>query len=156
MSLVLKIDTREQKPLLFKEGIFDEIKLEGLPVGDYWAELNGKELPICFERKSLGDLFGTMGVGYERFRRELFRARENNLKVVLVIEGSMEEVVKGHKYSKMSGDAMLKKLATLYVKYNLEYVFCNTRREMARRIEDVFGAIQRNYSKENKINKQKY
>ena len=57
--LTLLIDTREQRPLKFKEGkIFTEIKSECLPYGDYACELDGFRFPLFFERKSLGDLFG--------------------------------------------------------------------------------------------------
>ena len=147
-KLVLKVDSREQKPLEFRDGVFDEIVTEGLPVGDYWAELNGKELPICFERKGLGDLFGTMTSGYERFKHEMKRAEEAGLKLVLLIEGSMREVAGGYEHSQYSGDSMLKKLAMLYVRYDLECHFFNDRREMARYIEEVFSAVRRNYKKE--------
>lgn len=144
-KLVLKIDSREQKPLEFKEGVFEEVVVEGLPVGDYWAEIDGAEVPLCFERKGLGDLFGTMTGGYKRFKKELARAKEFDLKVVLVIEGSMMDVYRGYKHSRFSGESMLKKLAMLYVRYDLEYHFFNSRREMARYIEDVFSAVRRNY-----------
>jgi ERCC4-type nuclease len=145
--LVLKVDSREQEPLKFKDGVFDEIVVEGLPVGDYWAELDGKELPLCFERKALGDLFGTMTAGYRRFKKELSRAKEFGLRIVLVIEGSMREVEAGYRYSQFPGRAMLKKLAMLYVRYDLEYHFFNDRREMARFIEEVFDACRRNYGR---------
>lgn len=143
--LKLKIDSREQAPLEFKTGAFDEVVVEGLPIGDYWAEIDGIEVPICFERKAMGDLYGTMTHGYERFKREMERAQKHGVKLVLLIEGSMREVAAGYAHSKFTGDAMLKKLAMLYVRYDLEYVFCNDRREMARRIEETFQAIKRNF-----------
>ena len=40
---------------------------------------------------------------------------------------------------------MMKKVVTLYVKYDLEYVFCESRRVMARRIADTFAAVERNF-----------
>jgi len=30
------IDSREQKKLDFKDGIFDAIEIKGMPVADYW------------------------------------------------------------------------------------------------------------------------
>jgi ERCC4-type nuclease len=146
-KFVLKIDSRENLPLEFKDGVFEKVEVVGLPVGDYWVEIDGREVPICFERKSLGDLFGTMTQGYQRFKRELARAKESKLKVVLLIEGSIREVQGGYKYSKFSGDSMLKKLAMLYVRYDLEHHFFNDRREMARYIEEVFSALRRNWKK---------
>jgi len=151
VGLVLKIDSREQLPLEFKDGVFEEVKVEGLPVGDYWAEVDGFEVPLCFERKSLGDLFGTMTKGYKRFKKMVARAHEMGCKVVLVIEGSMKDVFKGYEHSQFDGESMLKKLAMLYVRYDLEYHFFNDRREMARFIEDVFGAVARNYKVKDKV-----
>ncbi len=148
----LKIDSREQLPLKFRESVFDSIVVAGLPFGDYWAEIEVSEgvwheIPIVFERKSLGDLFGTMGQGYERFKREMGRAKEAGCHLVLVIEGSIEEVHKGYEHSQIEGKSMLKKLAMLRVRHDLEVQFFNGRREMARWIEEVFDAVARNYSK---------
>lgn len=151
--LKLLIDTREQNPLEFKDGIFDEIVREGLPVGDYWAELDGKQLPLVFERKSLNDLFGTMTGGYKRFKRELERGVENKIKVVLLIEGSLKDIYKGVIYSKFSGESMLKKLSMLYVRYGLEWHGFNDRREMAKWIELHFDAVRRNVKNENRNKK---
>lgn len=143
-KVILKIDTREQKPLEFRDGIFDEIVVAGFPTGDYWCEINGSEVPLCYERKSLGDLYSTMTSGYPRFKKEMERAKEAGLKLVLLIEGSMREVAAGYEYSQYSGDAMMKKLAMLYVKYDLEYHF-GDRRELARRIEETFTAVARHW-----------
>lgn len=163
MALKIKIDSREQLPLTFKDGVFAESEVVGVPVGDYWCEMDGVELPLCFERKSLSDLYGTMTRGHKRFKHMLERAKEAELKVVLLIEESMSVVHEGYSYkvggktvkSKFSGDAMLAKLATMYVKYDLEYHFFSNRREMARYIEDQFQAVERNFKKANKEVKNK-
>jgi len=145
MSFKLIQDSREQRPLEFKPGVFDEIVVEGLPYADYWAEIDGKQIPLCFERKGFGDLYGTMTAGYPRFKRELELAKENKFSIILLIEGSMREVAGGYHHSKFTGDSMLKKLAMLYVRYGLEYHFFNCRREMSRHIEEVFSAVHRNF-----------
>ena len=63
----LLVDTREQRPLYFGEGVPQ--RRATLPTGDYSVE--GCEGLIAIERKSLGDLFGTVGQGRERFEREI-------------------------------------------------------------------------------------
>lgn len=147
--LKLICDSREQKCLEFRAGVFDEIIRGTLNVGDYGAEVGESRIPIVFERKSLGDLFSTLGSSeYERFRREMHRATESNTKLVLLIEGTMRDVASGYERSTFDGDSMLKKLATLYVKYDLEYHFCCDRRVMSRRIEDTFQAVERLWKKE--------
>jgi hypothetical protein len=87
-----------------------------------------------------------MGSGYERFKKEMERAKADSIKLVLIIEGTYSDVWNGYERSKIEGPSLLKKLATLYVKYDLEYVFCESRRVMARRITDTFLAVERNFS----------
>ena len=53
------VDTREQFPLHFTR----ETVVRTLLVGDYGCEINGVLTPIFFERKSLGDRYGTMTSG---------------------------------------------------------------------------------------------
>ena len=145
--MILVQDSREQSPLDFKgiEGI-EKIEEVGLSFGDYTAVVHGRPVPIVFERKGLGDLFGTMTSGYDRFKREMERARESQMKLILIVEGSYTDVWGGYKHSQYDGASMMKKLATLYTKYDLEYVFCESRRVMARRIADTFLSVERNWS----------
>lgn len=120
-----------------------------LSYGDYTAVVHGKPVPILFARKSFSDLWGTFstGDGHRRFKNEMARAKESNMKLILIIEGSYSDVWNGFERSKYDGASMLKKLATLYVKYDLEYVFCESRRVMARRIADTYLAVERNYQR---------
>ena len=143
----LLIDSREKIPLEFRHGTFDSIETRGLPVADYWLELEGTEVPLCFERKGLGDLFQTMTHGYERWKKMIEKAEVLGLKVILLIEGSLREIHKGYKHSEYSGESMLKKLAMLRVRHDLEWHCFNDRREMARYIEEIFDAVRRNYKK---------
>lgn len=140
------VDSREQAPLTFNKELFNVVR-EGVPFGDYWLDLNGFQIPIAFERKSVGDLYGTMGKGYDRFKREMERAKEAKFHLILVIEGSITEVGRGYKHSSIKGESMLKKLATLRIRYDLEVLFFDGRKEMTRWIEEVFHAIYRNYTK---------
>ena len=141
-------DTREQMGLDFKdiEGI-ESVEELALPYGDYTALVNKRPIPIVFERKSFSDLWGTMTGGYERFKKEMERAKTDNVKLILIIEGSYTDVWNGFERSTFDGSSMLKKLATMYVKYDQEYIFCESRRVMARRIADTFLAVERNYAK---------
>lgn len=146
--MIMVQDSREQLELDFSgiEGV-EKVEKVCLAYGDYTAIVHGKPVPLIFERKGLGDLFGTMGKGYERFKREMERAKEQNVKLVLIIEGSYSDVWNGYERSQIEGPSMMKKLATLYTRYDLEYIFCESRRVMARRITDTFSAIERGYSK---------
>ena len=48
--MTLIVDSREQASLKdeFKEGVFDEILVDGLPLGDYALKLDDKEVPMWF------------------------------------------------------------------------------------------------------------
>ena len=88
--MVIVIDSREQVPLDFTVGgSVSRVETRGVPFGDYWCEFEGgQEMPICWERKSIPDLFGTLTSGMERFKREIARANENNFKMIIAIEGT--------------------------------------------------------------------
>jgi ERCC4-type nuclease len=146
-ALDMIIDTREQIPLEFKSSAFDSVSHHALSIGDYAAKLGGDYIPLRFERKSFGDLFGSMTHGYSRFKKRIIEAKENNIKLVLIIEGTMRDVVQGYEHSQFSGDSMLKKLFMMWVRYDVYPVFCDTRRMMSRFIEESYDAVRRNWSK---------
>ncbi len=152
--LKLLIDTREGLPLdEFKEGIFDEIIREGLPCADYWGAVSEdggewKQFPLSFERKGKPDLWQTFATkeGHRRFRTMLEKADKAGMKVILLIEGTMMEIFEGIKQSQFTGDSMLKLLATMRIRHDLEYHFCESRRAMCRLIEDWFKALAKEWS----------
>jgi len=152
--MIIKIDSREQQPLpIIKENMISGVVIDGLPFADYWCEWEpgsekagyNCEMPICFERKSIPDLFGTLTSGYSRFKREIERATENGFKIVLIIEGSLSEVLAGSKHSTVKGESIVKTLFTLWVKYDVFPVFCSNRSEMKRYIIETFEAVGRNF-----------
>lgn len=149
--MIMVCDTREQKPLDFSgiEGI-EKVEHMALSYGDYTAICHGRPVPILFCRKAFGDLWGTMTntENYARFKREMERAKADNMQLILVIEGSYSDVWNGFERSAFQGESMLKKLAMLFVRYDLNYWFCESRRVMSRRIADVYLAIDRNWGKE--------
>jgi len=149
--MIILIDTREQSFLDFPFEFITGVKREKLIVGDYQAEFqNGYRPPLIFERKSINDLYGTLGNGYKRFKKEIIRAKENNIRLVIVIEGSMLKVSKGIKMSDMSGTLIIKRLFTLWIKHDVCMVFCNSREEMASYIYETYCAIGRLLKKEKK------
>lgn len=109
------IDTREQKPLSFKNSM--PLKLD---VGDY--AVNGSDFDYTYvDRKSFADFCSTMTVGEDRFKRELQRCRDLGCYLFVVIECDLY---------KMSGlNAFSPK------RYNLPFVFHNMK-EMQREYRD--------------------
>lgn len=94
------IDTREQAPFAFR-GLNSDAHQKRKPLlipttrktlhtGDYSIE--GHEGEITIERKSLEDLYGTLGQGRERFERELERMGSFRCAFV-VIEASWMKIL---------------------------------------------------------------
>ena len=119
-------DTREQLPL-FKEAVTQTIS-----EGDYTTDkLLGK---FHIERKSLSDLYGTLIQGHARFKREILRAKEKNIKLVVYVEGTRSDFIMkrfpmGWK-RKMKPGVLSKIIDTMSEKYDLEFVFCQDRNNM--------------------------
>lgn len=86
-------DTREQRPLEIKGYA---VEVAGLPVGDYgvkgFSDWNNPAF-IC-ERKSVGDLVGSLTRGRRRFTREVEGLRRLRFASIL-IEGMREQVELG-------------------------------------------------------------
>ena len=129
-------DTREQNPLWTKNIINKK-----LDVGDYSIE--GYEDKIAIERKSPGDLFGTLGKGHKRFKKELERALTYDF-FAIVIETNYTNILnkefEGAFHSKMRGYVITSILSTLIIKYNIHVFFCNGRVEAKKLIKDLFNA----------------
>ena len=153
-SLIILEDTRETKPLNFSRfKHVDYTQSQCLPVGDYACVINGGSLSnVYFERKSKGDLWGTMTSGYKRFKVEYNKSIELGIKLVLIIEAPIEDIASGFTYnsgngiykpSKVAGSSMCKKLETLRVKHGLEVVYCNGQKGMRRYIYERWLAEAR-------------
>jgi len=88
-SFVAVIDTREQSPFTFQDLRGDAGRQvltvpclrRALPSGDY--SIDGHEDHIAIERKSLEDLFGSLGRERARFKREIERLARMNYAAVV-------------------------------------------------------------------------
>jgi len=144
-SIIIIIqDSRERKPLIFSHPYIEGVKIEKLIVGDYHVEYKDKFRPnIIFERKSQNDAVQTLTQNYRRYRKEILRAIENKILLVMIIECSLTKFIKGIPESQRSGEEMLSQLFTISLKYKIPFVFCNTRQEAIRFITEVYLAIGR-------------
>lgn len=149
--MTILIDTREQLPLEFKHRYITDVKQETLSVGDYAVRFNdGHTPPFRFERKGVGDLFGTLGQGYKRFKREIIRSQELKLQMFLIIEGSLSQILCGYEHSTIEGISIVKKLYTLWIRHNVQPIFCKSRSEMSEYITQFYLAVGREYVKQKK------
>jgi len=126
ISECLIVDSREQKPL------WSHVTKSTMLVGDYTTCL----LQDCFvvERKSPQDLYGTLTKGHSRFRRQILRAQEHGITMVVYVESSrkgfIEKKFKGGEDRKFPGVSLDRMITTIAAKYELEFVWCNDREHM--------------------------
>lgn len=123
---VILIDSKEQRPLKFWPG--DVTERANLKTGDY--SLKGFENFIACERKSLGDLFGTVGNGRARFEREIIRASKFYY-FGIVIEATLERVLLGAPHSQMDPRSVVPSLHSWELRYPCIHVHYAGSRELA-------------------------
>jgi len=144
------IDTREQKKLSFSQPYISGVKIQKLDCGDYMLEFaDGHIPPVSFEKKELGDLFSTLSQGYSRFKKELIRAKNKELQIIIIVKGTLTQVLQGYKYSKRRPEEIVRQLFTLLVKYNIWPVFLSTEKEMSDFIYYYACAYARNRLRKN-------
>lgn len=140
------IDNREKKALFFNHKSITSVENTTLSVGDYGALFQDNFSPrIFFERKSIQDLYGTFSQGYLRFKKEIERAKEQNVQLIIIVEGSISRILQGTVYSKRTPQSVLYQIFTLRVRYNIETVFCKDAVEMAEYISQFFIAHYKEY-----------
>jgi len=143
-DLIIITDSREQKPLHFNNKNIDMVTWAKLDYGDYSAHCDGQVCPVYFDRKSIGDLFGTLGKGYSRFKKEINRSVEDEANLVIIIEKPLTDIIKGHKHSSMKGIGIARTLFTLMVRHHVPFVCCSSRREMATYISEFYYSYFKN------------
>jgi ERCC4-type nuclease len=135
MAMTIIIDSREQKPLVFG---CDWIRKK-LHVGDYGAKFSENHLHnVVWERKGIGDLFGTLTFGYDRFRREIARAEQAKFSLIIAVECTKERVLEGYKHSARDPQSIIKQLETIEKKYGVRTMFFTNRTQMAHYIHDFY------------------
>jgi hypothetical protein len=131
-------DSREQTPLELKKS-----KVKKLDYGDY--AIGGKfDKGINVERKSLQDFCSTLSKGYDRFCREIDRAKADNAYLVVLVEDDINKALSfDHdfrlRYAQTTPSHVFNKLRRILAKYdNIQFVFAKGRDEAARVLVKLF------------------
>ena len=132
-KLIIIEDSREQTPLDFMGFRGVEVIRQGLKTGDY--SISGHENEICFERKSVSDLVGTLIGGHERFLREMERMKTFNVRYILVehTAGTVYRYCEKHGWE-MKFDTIIQSLLAYAYHYQVRVRFCKSRDDMAKYI----------------------
>jgi hypothetical protein len=136
-SMKIFIDSREQNPFDYKNSMVNKLDFgDYTAAGDFYSK-------VFIERKALGDFASSLSSGYQRFKKELDRAKQFNSYIVMVVEGSLSDV-ENHVNSLKKGKRPNLSYAfhnarNLLIEYatNFQIVFCNGRdraSELAQRI----------------------
>lgn len=144
--MMILIDTREKKFDHIKD-YFDahEIpyKMQLLLCGDYMRD----DRPgLSIDRKrNLEEISGNLCTPENRFWREMRRARDQGIHMVVLIEHggqikSLDDVRKWHsKYSKVSGPQLRAEMIRISLAYDVEFQFC-AKVSTGRRIMEILYA----------------
>jgi hypothetical protein len=132
-------DSREQKALEFD----NRTRVKGMSFGDYRM----KDSSIYIERKSINDAWGTLTGGYERFEKEIIRAKEAEGYLVILVEGPFNELEKFPTQRQVYGkikipvEFLYHNIRELCQKYNhIQFLFVKNREEASRVIQKIFAA----------------
>ena len=111
------IDTRETKP--YKLDL--PVKIETLNFADYCPNPNLNN--IWIERKEIGDFAGVMSKQYDRFRREIQRAKDNKAYIVILIEAKYSDLLSINylpqtKWIKATSEFLMKRARDLYLEFD--------------------------------------
>lgn len=135
--LEIVIDTREQKPYVF---INVPIIGKKLDAGDY--SITGYENRITVERKTLVDLYGTVGKGRNRFERELEKLERYDY-AAIIIEASLDTVARlPPPRAKLLPKVVIRSLIAWAQRYGVHVIFADNR-ALAQRI--CFLILERFY-----------
>jgi len=139
-SSKIYVDTREQKPLDFKN-LNKQIK--NLKFGDY--AFSDQDSNTYIERKSVSDFIGTLSGGFDRFAREIERAGEAEASLIVLIE---EDLNKCRSFNFLPHVSRKIKATPEYIFHNvryliqayphLQFLFVKDRKESSRVIEKIF------------------
>jgi ERCC4-type nuclease len=132
-ELIILCDTREQMPFFFRNlpiRGYKQIKTEvaTLKTGDY--SIKGLEDIFIIERKSVGDLCGTLTGGHERFMREMERMEKFKMKYI-IIEGSAIDIIKHcQQYGMLNAvNTIFQTLIAYSYHYKIRIKLCKNRKD---------------------------
>ncbi len=129
---VVVVDTREQCPFAFGSITGDGGRVlevttcrAGLKTGDY--SIQGLEDVVAIERKSKTDLYGTVGRGRARFKREVERLAAMEAPAV-VLECDLASLLRAPGRSRVSPSSVLNSLIAWSVRHRIPVWPCPGRR----------------------------
>jgi ERCC4-type nuclease len=122
-DLTIVIDSREQRGFGFSSRVAGSVR-KALPAGDY--SVVGYETALAVERKSMDDFVNTVIHAHGRFAREL-QALASYRFAWIVVEGSLDELLRGAYTSRAHPASLLGLTATIMTRYGVPVLFAHDR-----------------------------
>lgn len=118
-DFIVLVDSKEKFPYTFQSIKPDSplTKRTGLKTGDY--SVGGMENLICVERKSLSDLYGSIGKGRERFENEMRRMAEFEYAAIVIEADIKAWFTTPPARSRMNPKAVFRSLIAFSQRYNV-------------------------------------
>lgn len=135
-GLPVLVDTREQTPFQFTEGVL--VERATLPTGDY--SIKGFTDRVAIERKALADLVACCGPERERFLAEMDRMRAYELRL-LVVEASLDDVLTHAYRSEMNPQSVVGTTIALLADYGVPTLWGVDARTASNYLERLFFRI---------------
>lgn len=117
------IDTREQEPYSFDSRLAAAVR-RALPAGDY--SVQGLEVRVAVERKTLDDFVSTVIHARRRFRDELQKLAEYRAACV-VVEAGVADVLLRHYRGDAHPNAVLGNALSIILDFRVPVFFCGNR-----------------------------
>lgn len=133
---LLKIDTREKKPLL----PIQTVSIEKLDFGDY---TNEKGL-VYVERKSLPDFISSFGGDFNRIFKELGRCYDAGKYMVILVEAELYAVLNYRSLAFLEKvtippSVFLERVLKVGQTFGFQFVFCNGRAEASKLLMEILS-----------------
>lgn len=85
----ITIDQQEKRPWHFDPALV-RTRIAHIKTGDYCVT---GDSGFAVERKSLNDFVGTISTGWDRFQREIYRAREAGFHLPVIVEARFSDIL---------------------------------------------------------------
>lgn len=85
----ITIDQQEKQPWHFDPTLV-RTRIAHIKTGDYCVTGDGG---FAVERKSLNDFLGTISTGWERFQREIYRAKDAGFHLPVIVEARFSDIM---------------------------------------------------------------
>lgn len=95
-------------------------------VGDY-SRLDNQTVCIDTKKDLLEVANNICGKSHERFRNELIRAKENGIKLIVLIESDITRESAWSwksRYTQVTGATLMKAMMSMEERYGVEFIFC--------------------------------